>query len=249
MLKRQTRRSARISAGFWIPSSPSCRRTKRFAHSDDVDQPFRRDVDHRRSVVKISGISGAGDFRVAVGTIIADRPPHRSVRAALPHTAPTLDIWRRRFSERVPLPARRRTRMNPSDTEIPALRRVRVRLVAVLLGTRPSLVRLLHRYYVRGRIPTRPVHIRLRRKGTARRSQNGGLRSLKIGFSCIWFPPLMEGGGAGLFDSVGFRAASRLRPLRFCLPFQATRSASQIGFSELNPPAHLSAMGPAQRWP
>jgi hypothetical protein len=27
--------------------------------------------------------------RVAVGTIIADRPPHRTVRAALPHTAPT----------------------------------------------------------------------------------------------------------------------------------------------------------------
>jgi hypothetical protein len=28
---------------------------------------------------------------VAVGTIIADRPPHRTVRAALPHTAPTSD--------------------------------------------------------------------------------------------------------------------------------------------------------------
>jgi hypothetical protein len=28
---------------------------------------------------------------VAVGTTIAGRPPHRSVRAALPHTAPTLD--------------------------------------------------------------------------------------------------------------------------------------------------------------
>jgi hypothetical protein len=28
---------------------------------------------------------------VAVGTIIADRPPHRTVRAALPHTAPTLE--------------------------------------------------------------------------------------------------------------------------------------------------------------
>jgi riboflavin biosynthesis pyrimidine reductase len=30
-------------------------------------------------------------IQVAVGTIIADRPPHRSVRAGLPHTAPTLD--------------------------------------------------------------------------------------------------------------------------------------------------------------
>ena len=29
--------------------------------------------------------------QVAVGTAIAGRPPHRSVRAELPHTAPTLD--------------------------------------------------------------------------------------------------------------------------------------------------------------
>ncbi len=29
--------------------------------------------------------------QVAVGTVIADRPPHRSVRAELPHTAPTSD--------------------------------------------------------------------------------------------------------------------------------------------------------------
>ena len=28
---------------------------------------------------------------VAVGTTVAHRPPHRSVRAALPHTAPTSD--------------------------------------------------------------------------------------------------------------------------------------------------------------
>src|SRR5881628_2819361 len=27
---------------------------------------------------------------IAVGTLIAERPPHRSVRAAFPHTAPTL---------------------------------------------------------------------------------------------------------------------------------------------------------------
>src|SRR5262249_52239985 len=29
---------------------------------------------------------------VAVGTLIAERPPHRSVRAAFPHTVPTLGI-------------------------------------------------------------------------------------------------------------------------------------------------------------
>src|SRR5690242_11347420 len=32
---------------------------------------------------------------VAVGTPVAQRPPHRSVRAELLHTAPTLDEWRR----------------------------------------------------------------------------------------------------------------------------------------------------------
>src|SRR5262249_9050218 len=32
---------------------------------------------------------------VAVGTTVARRPPHRSVRAELLHTAPTSDTWRR----------------------------------------------------------------------------------------------------------------------------------------------------------
>src|SRR5947209_13421868 len=39
-------------------------------------------------------ISFCGSTEVAVGTIITDRPPHRSVRAELPHTAPTLDVLR-----------------------------------------------------------------------------------------------------------------------------------------------------------
>jgi len=29
------------------------------------------------------------DPTVAVGTVVSDRPPHRSVRAEFPHTAPT----------------------------------------------------------------------------------------------------------------------------------------------------------------
>src|SRR5208282_5682453 len=36
----------------------------------------------------------AGALGVAVGTTIADRPPHRTVRSAFPHTAPTLEGWR-----------------------------------------------------------------------------------------------------------------------------------------------------------
>jgi hypothetical protein len=38
--------------------------------------------------------TGRNTPTVWVGTIIADRPPHRTVRAALPHTAPTLEGWR-----------------------------------------------------------------------------------------------------------------------------------------------------------
>ena len=32
------------------------------------------------------------EFAFAVGTLIAERPPHRSVRAGFPHTAPTLGV-------------------------------------------------------------------------------------------------------------------------------------------------------------
>ena len=51
---------------------------------------------------------------VAVGTTIADRPPHRSVRAALPHTAPTSDDsaqWKQ--GAHPPNPGTRRTRTVP----------------------------------------------------------------------------------------------------------------------------------------
>jgi hypothetical protein len=33
-----------------------------------------------------------GTLSVAVGTLIAERPPHRTVRAAFPHTAPTSGV-------------------------------------------------------------------------------------------------------------------------------------------------------------
>src|ERR1700690_2071532 len=56
---------------------------------------------------------------VAVGTAIADRPPHRSVRAALPHTALTLD-------DGVEACFTSRTLRNPWDTDFPALCRARV---------------------------------------------------------------------------------------------------------------------------
>ena len=56
---------------------------------------------------------------------IADRPPHRSVRAALPHTALTLD-------DDVEACFTSRTPRNPWDTDFPALCRARVEFRNVL---------------------------------------------------------------------------------------------------------------------
>ena len=44
-----------------------------------------------RSTNAVTERGQAPRTEIAVGTAIADRPPHRSVRAELPHTAPTLD--------------------------------------------------------------------------------------------------------------------------------------------------------------
>jgi hypothetical protein len=48
----------------------------------------------RRRILNItnSGIPWAVCRSIAVGTRITERPPHRSVRAAFPHTAPTSDV-------------------------------------------------------------------------------------------------------------------------------------------------------------
>jgi len=113
-------------------------------------------------------VENLGTLVVAVGTTIAHRPPRRSVRAALPHTAPVLDSNGRRNSAH-------RTPVGPGNTYAPALCRARVRRTEVLLDSRPSLhplrpglrlvVRRLHRYYgairlLRG-VPVRLVVIGL----------------------------------------------------------------------------------------
>jgi transposase-like protein len=42
------------------------------------------------AVARQAGMHPSQELRVAVGTLIAERPPHRTVRAQLRHTAPTL---------------------------------------------------------------------------------------------------------------------------------------------------------------
>jgi hypothetical protein len=41
------------------------------------------------SIIVLFGLRG---LRIAVGTLIAERPPHRSVRARFGHTAPTSGV-------------------------------------------------------------------------------------------------------------------------------------------------------------
>ena len=67
--------------------------------------------------------------RIAVGTLIAERPPHRTVRAAFPHTAPTLGN------------GGSTTRMQSNDwyTYAGAVSDARVALDCIPLGPRPSL--------------------------------------------------------------------------------------------------------------
>ena len=43
----------------------------------------------RREDERTSGFFVIASAAIAVGTLIAERPPHRTVRAAFPHTAPT----------------------------------------------------------------------------------------------------------------------------------------------------------------
>jgi len=54
----------------------------------------RRSFSHRRQSVVRNIDCPAHATSIAVGTMVTHRPPHRSVRALLTHTAPTLDSWR-----------------------------------------------------------------------------------------------------------------------------------------------------------
>jgi hypothetical protein len=49
-------------------------------------------LDSRKSVRAFKGIVCDDVSEIAVGTLITERPPHRSVRAQFGHTAPTLGV-------------------------------------------------------------------------------------------------------------------------------------------------------------
>ncbi len=56
------------------------------ANMEDVLEVYQRPHDAKRPLVCLDETS------IAVGTHITVRPPHRTVRAAFPHTAPTSGV-------------------------------------------------------------------------------------------------------------------------------------------------------------
>ena len=122
--------------------------------------------------------------RVAVGTTLAGGPPHRSVRAALPHTAPTSGQWRRGDRSRF-------THAPPSKQHAyPALSPARGSETCVPFGRSPSLhglrqprvfVRPLPRYYEIVRLPSN-VH--------PGRAAKGLLRAIRRYGGCRWDLPV-----------------------------------------------------------
>src|SRR4051794_29008077 len=67
----------------------------RIEHGDPLQSKLRHAHPGRHDRAEVLDGLERDFVAVAVGTTIADRPPHRSVRAVLPHTALTSDAWRR----------------------------------------------------------------------------------------------------------------------------------------------------------
>src|SRR5215211_7109448 len=103
-------------------TAPACRESG-FTGSRMLATSFGLTVKMQMSISLYSQAS------IAVGTLIAERPPHRTVRAAFPHTAPTLGN------------DGSTTRMQSNDwyTYAGAVSDARVALDCIPLGPRPSL--------------------------------------------------------------------------------------------------------------
>ena len=85
--------SSQCTASAWLPKVCTAR-LRILSSTDLVCGPvFCTDKKVGTAKRKASWFSVIKDG-VAVGITVARYPPHRSVRAAFPHTAPTLDEWR-----------------------------------------------------------------------------------------------------------------------------------------------------------
>src|SRR5271157_1598291 len=169
--------------------------------------------------------------KIAVGTLIAERPPHRTGRARLKHPAPTLDVG----GEAYGLPHAGQAVGRAWPARCPG----RAVLFRVLLGPRPwlhellrrspGLVRPLHGYYWRSLTPRpRASSASARRLPDADRATHARPRSRSPGFR-----------------SRSVRTCQGLRPRRTGYALALTRipvspsavttaSASQLILSRLN---------------
>ena len=80
------------AAGPSCPAAATSRQWSNPRHSPTKSVPFSAISARRLSVPSRRRRAAAPLARIAVGTPITERPPHRTVRAAFPHTAPTLGV-------------------------------------------------------------------------------------------------------------------------------------------------------------
>lgn len=85
------RATARAQAdGGWVPMCIASPVSARATACSSRSPPTSKGAWSRCGLILLATLA-----EIAVGTPVARRPPHRSVRAELPHTAPTLGEWRR----------------------------------------------------------------------------------------------------------------------------------------------------------
>src|SRR5271166_4003433 len=160
---------------------------------------------------------------IAVGTLIAERPPHRTGRAQLRHPAPTLDVG----GEAYALPHA----FQAVGGALPARCPGRAVLFRVLLGPRPWLHELL------GRSPglVRSLHSDSWRSLTPRpRASSASARRLPDADRSP--PGLTRGSRSPGFRSRSLRTCQGLRPRR-------TGNALALTRAPVSPSAHDNGVG------
>ena len=167
--------------------------------TDPGDNPGDRQNVSATMTRRSAAPSRAVIVSVTVGTVIANRPLYRSVRAELPHTAPTLDEWRRK-----------RTLGKGCRVRGRGIHRSKVGLRPSLRWLRGSLtfsVRQLHRYYGAVRI-LQNVHARIMGLSPSRTGLLAQTFWRSSRFSCTLFADV-----PGLFDYAGPSRDSHLTRL------------------------------------
>src|SRR6516164_7721371 len=91
--RRRMMANVRVERLLKIPAEPSPElRIPNAAAQTRIVSVAKIRLDRRKSTRLFKGIICDDISEIAVGTLITERPPHRSVRAQFGHTAPTLGV-------------------------------------------------------------------------------------------------------------------------------------------------------------